>query len=58
MILLSHDPHIAFRFAEGRIILRFHFGRRVAVFPFILSLAIVGDDGWLDLPEPIIMMGL
>ncbi len=70
MIPLFHDPHFTFRFAEGRIIPRFHLegieaGRQVAVFQIdsesckrlrLLAMAIVGEDGWVDLPEPIIVL--
>jgi len=66
---LYHDPHFTFRFADDRIIPRFHLegveaGRRVEVFKIdadsgerlgLLATATVGDGGWVDLPEPIIV---
>ena len=66
---LYHDPHLTFRFADDRIIPRFHLegveaGRRVAVYQIdpgsgerlgLLATAGVGDGGWVDLPEPIIV---
>ena len=69
MIPLHHDPHFTFRFAEARIIPRFHLegveaGRRVQVYKFdpgsgerlgLLATATVGEGGWVDLPEPIIV---
>jgi hypothetical protein len=69
MIPLHRDPHFTFRFADDRIIPRFHLegvevGRRVSVFKFdpatderlgLIATATVGDGGWVDLPEPIIV---
>jgi len=69
MIPLHHDPHFTFRFAEDRIIPRFHLegieaGRRILVFKIdprtgerleLLATATVGDGGWADLAEPIIV---
>ncbi len=66
---LYEDPHFAFRFAEDRIIPRFHLegveaGRRVYVFRIdpssgerlgLLATATVGEDGWVNLPEPIMV---
>ncbi len=66
---LYHDPHFTFRFADDRIIPRFHLegveaGRRVSVFKFdagtgerlgLLRTATVGEGGWVDLAEPIIV---
>jgi hypothetical protein len=60
MLPLHQDPHFTFRFADDRIIPRFHLegieaGRRVAVFkidpatgerPGLLTTAAVGDGGW------------
>ncbi len=69
MIPLYQDPHFTFRFADDRIIPRFHMegfeaGRRVEVYKFdpitgervgLLATATVGEGGWVDLAEPIIM---
>ena len=69
MIPLYQDPHFTFRFADDRIIPRFHLegieaGRRVSVFKMdavtserlgLLATAIVGESGWMDLQEPIIV---
>ena len=66
---LYEDPHFAFRFADDRIISRFHLegveaGRRVEVFKIdpgtgerlgLLAMATVWVDGWVDLIEPIIV---
>jgi hypothetical protein len=68
-IPLFRDPHFTFRFADDRLIPRFHLegveaGRRVSVFNFdpssgerlgLLATATVGEGGWVDLLEPIIM---
>ena len=69
MIPLFHDPHFTFRFAEDRIIPRFHLegieaGREVTVFQMdsdsgermgLLAKANVGENGWVNLPEPILV---
>src|SRR5262245_58243323 len=69
MLPLYHDPHFTFRFADDRIIPRFHLegmaaGRRVSVFKIdtvtserqsLLATAIVGEGGWVDLDQPIIV---
>lgn len=69
MLPLHHDPFFSFRFGDDRIIPRFHLdgveaGRRVAVYRIdpdsgdrlgLLATAVVGDGGWVDLPEPIIV---
>ena len=69
MIPLHEDPHFTFRFADDRIIPRFHLegvevGRRVEVYKIdpgtderlgLLATATVGAGGWVDLPEPIIV---
>jgi hypothetical protein len=69
MLPLYEDPCFTFRFAEARIIARFHLegveaGRRVSVFKIdpgtgerlgLLTTAAVGDGGWVDLTEPIIV---
>jgi hypothetical protein len=66
---LYEDPDFTFRFAEGRIIPRFHLegveaGRRVSVFRIdpgtderlgLLATATVGEGGWVDLPQPLIV---
>jgi hypothetical protein len=69
MLPLHHDPHFTFRFAEARIVPRFHLegveaGRRVEVYKIdadtgerlsLLATATVGVDGWVDLPESIMV---
>jgi hypothetical protein len=69
MIPLCHDPCFTFRFADDRIIPRFHLegaevGRCVSVFKIdpstgkrlvLLGTATVGEGGWVDLKWPIIM---
>ena len=69
MRLLYEDPHFTFRFADDRIIPRFHLegvpaGRSVSVFRIdpgtgerlgLLATATVGEGGWVDLAEPIIV---
>ncbi len=69
MLPLYHDPHFTFRFADNRLIPRFHLegveaGRRVSVFKIdpdtgerlvLLATAAVGEGGWVDLAEPIIV---
>jgi hypothetical protein len=69
MLPLYEDPHFTFQFADDRIIPRIHLegvgpGRRVEVFRIdtgtggrlgLLATATVGEGGWVDLPEPIIM---
>jgi hypothetical protein len=69
MTPLYEDPHFTFRFADDRIIPRFHLesveaGRQVSVFKInpntgerlgLLATATVGDGGWVDLTEPIIV---
>jgi RimJ/RimL family protein N-acetyltransferase len=69
MMPLYEDPCFTFRFADDRIIPRFHLegieaGRRVSVFKIdpttderlgLLTLATVGDGGWVDLSVPIIV---
>jgi hypothetical protein len=66
---LYEDPWFTFRFADNRLIPRFHLegvppGRRVAVFRVdlgtgerlgLLANVVVGADGWVDLPEPIVV---
>jgi hypothetical protein len=69
MIPLHRDPWFTFRFADDRIIPRFHLegvdaGRCVSVYKIdpgsgerlaLLATAMVGKDGWVDLREPIIV---
>lgn len=69
MIPLYRDPCFTFRFADDRRIPRFHLegveaGRRVSVFRIdantgerlgLLATATVGEGGWVDLAEPIIV---
>ncbi len=64
---IYQDPWFTFRFAEDRIIPRFHLegvqpGTKVSVIQInadtgeqlgLLAQAIVGEEGWVDLPEPI-----
>src|SRR5262249_8303006 len=69
MIPLHEDPCFTFRFADDRIIPRFHLegieaGRRVEVFKIdpgsgerlgLLATATVGEGGWVDLRESFIV---
>jgi hypothetical protein len=69
MLPLYRDPHFTFRFADDRIIPRFHLegvqaGRRVFVFRLdpatgerlgLIAEATVGDGGWVGLAEPIVV---
>jgi hypothetical protein len=69
MIPLHQDPWFTFRFAEDRRIPRFHLdgvepGRRVSVFKVdpgtgerlsLLATATVGEAGWVNLAESIIV---
>jgi hypothetical protein len=69
MLPLYQDPWFTFRFAEDRIIPRFHLegvpaGSQVSVFMIdaitgerrgLLAKAAVGDGGWVDLRQPIIV---
>lgn len=69
MLPLHQDPYFTFRFAADRIIPRFHlegveFGQPVEVYKIdsgtderlgLLATATVGEGGWVDLPEPIIV---
>ena len=69
MIPLHRDPQFTFRFADDRIIPRFHLegvgaGRRVSVFKLdpatgerldLMRAAKVGGGGWVDLPESMIV---
>ena len=69
MIPLHHDPHFTFRFADDRLIPRFHLegvrgraagvglqdrprhGERLG----LLATVTVGEGGWADLRQPIIV---
>lgn len=69
MLQLYRDPHSAFRFAGDRVIPRLHLegveaGRRVSAFGIdpaaggrlgLLAAAGVGEGGWVDPTEPIIV---
>ena len=69
MVPLYQDLWFTFRFAEDRLIPRFHLegvptGRLVSVFKIdpgtgerlgLLATATVGEGGWVDLAEPIIV---
>jgi hypothetical protein len=69
MLPLYEDPWFTFRFADDRLIPRIHLegvgtGRRVEVFRIdpgtggrlaLLATATVGEGGWVDLSEPIIV---
>ena len=69
MTPLHRDPHFCFRFADDRLIPRFHLdgvepARHVAVYRLdpqtggpsdLLVRAVTGDGGWVDLSEPLIM---
>jgi len=69
MLPLYEDPHFTFRFADDRSIPRFHLegvpaGRHVSVFRIdpgtgerlgLLATATVGEGGWVELTEPIIV---
>lgn len=69
MLPLYHDACFTFRFADDRIIPRFHLegveiGCHVSVIKIdpnsgkqlgLLATATVGDGGWVDLPQPIIV---
>ena len=68
MLPLHHNPWFTFRFADDRLIPRFHLegiqaGQRVSVFRIdpgtgerlgLLAMSSVGEGGWVDLPVPII----
>ena len=69
MLPLYEDPCFTFRFADDRLIPRFHLegveaGRQVSVYRIdpgtgerleLLATATVGDSGWVDLTKPIIV---
>ena len=66
---LFEEPFFTFRFADDRIIPRFHLegieaGRRVSVFRLdpvtggrlnLITSVTAGDGGWVDLAEPIMV---
>ena len=69
MIPIFRSSYFTFRFIDDRIIPRFHLdgvqpGRRVSIFKFdstnnqrlgLLATAVVGQGGWVDLDEPLIV---
>jgi hypothetical protein len=69
VIPLHEDPFFTFRFAQDRIIPRFHLegvsaGRLVRVYSadaktlkpiHVLATAVVGESGWVDLPQAIVV---
>jgi hypothetical protein len=69
MLPLYEDPWFTFRFAEDRIIPRFHLerlpaGTQISIFKVdpgtgeqlgLLATGSVGEGGWVDLAEPIIV---
>jgi len=66
---LYHDPYFTFRFGDDRSVPRFHLegvekGRHVSIIKInpatgerqgLLAFTRVGEDGWVDLPQPIIV---
>jgi hypothetical protein len=68
-VTLFEEPFFTFRFADDRIVPRFHLegvraGRRVSVFRIdpgtgerlgLLAVATAGEGGWVELPTPIIV---
>ena len=69
MIPLHEESYFTFRFAEDRLIPRFHLegvtaGRLVRVYAAdpmslqpgnLLATAVVGEGGWVDLPQAIVV---
>ncbi len=69
MTPLHRDPHYTFRFADDRLIPRFHLdgvaaGVPVAVYRLdpasgrpsdLLLWAVAGEGGWVNLPEPLVV---
>jgi hypothetical protein len=69
MFPLYREPQYRFRFADDRVIPRFHLdgaepGRRVSVFRVdpttgtrleLIAVATADTDGWVDLPTPIVV---
>ena len=70
MLPLYHEKHFTFRFADDRIIPRFHLegieaGRQVSVISIdpvtetalaLITRSMVGEGGWVDLAEPIVVL--
>lgn len=61
---LYADPHFTFRFAEARVVPRFHLEGVPPGTPVLvracdtaapLARAVVGEGGWVNLPEPLIV---
>jgi hypothetical protein len=69
MTPLYRDPHFTFRFADDRLVPRFHLdgvepGTPVSVFALdpetgerqgLIAATVAGDGGWVDLPEPLVV---
>jgi hypothetical protein len=69
MLPLYRDPHFTFRFAEDRLVPRFHLdgvepGTPVSVFALdpasgerlgLIGEAVAGDEGWVELVEPLVV---
>ena len=69
MTPLYRDPHFTVRFADDRLVPRFHLegveaGRRVSVFRIdpatgvrlgLLTTGVAGDGGWVDVQEPLVV---
>lgn len=61
---LYADPHFTFRFAEARIVSRFHLAGVTAGTPVlvrapgtgaVLARAVAGTGGWVELAEPLVV---
>jgi hypothetical protein len=69
MLPLYRDPHFTFRFADDRLVPRFHLdgvepGTPVSVFAVdpatgecgvLIATAVAGEGGWVALPEPLVV---
>lgn len=69
MLPLYEDPCFTFRFADDRVIPRFHLegvppGQSIRVFAadprtlqprMLLTMGVVGEAGWVDLPQAIVV---
>ena len=69
MLPLYRDPHFTFRFAENRLVDRFHLegvepGTPVSVFAIdpatgerlgLIATAVASDGGWIDLSEALVV---